>query len=102
MDAYLILAPLAAVAVVALIFVLARSRGADPELLRLAQSQSELVGSLRTLVEQSAAAQAATAERLQAQERALAKALEERFADITRRVGESLEKSAQATSTTIG
>lgn len=102
MDISLIIAVAAvALAAGAIIFAL-RSRGADPEVMRLAQSQSELVGSLRTLVDQSAAAQAATAERLQAQERALAKALEDRFADITKRVGEHLEKSAQATSTTIG
>jgi len=102
MDVSLI-AVVAAVALAAVAIVIAlRGRGADPEVMRLAQSQSELVGSLKTLVDQSAAAQAATAERLQAQERALAKALEERFADITRRVGEHLEKSAQATSTTIG
>lgn len=92
----------AAVAALIALFLALRPRGADPELMRLAQSQSELVGSLKTLVDQSAAAQAATAERFQAQERALAKALEERFADITHRVGEHLEKSAQATATTVG
>ncbi|HEX2117437.1 MAG TPA: DNA recombination protein RmuC [Alphaproteobacteria bacterium] len=104
MDASLLVAVIAVAIALAVAFVALRSRGqaSDPELIRLAQSQSELVGSLKTLVDQSAAAQAATAERLQAQERALAKALEERFADITRRVGEHLEKSAQATSTTIG
>lgn len=104
MDVYLVTALVAlAVALAALLFAFRpRSQGTDPEMMRMAQSQSELVGSLKTLVDQSAAAQAATAERLQAQERALAKALEERFADITRRVGESLEKSSQATSTTMG
>ena len=104
MDAYLIVAvAAAALALAALLFALrARQSSPDPELIRLSQSQSELVGSLKTLVDQSAAAQAATAERLQAQERALARALEDRFADITKRVGDSLEKSAQATSTTIG
>jgi DNA recombination protein RmuC len=104
MDVSLILAA-AAVAIAVIVAFMAlrgRSSGGDPEMMRLAQNQSELVGSLKTLVDQSAAAQAATAERLQAQERALAKALEERFADVTKRVGEHLEKSAQATSTTIG
>src|SRR5690242_21889287 len=104
MDASLILA-VAAIAIAVIVAFLAlrtRSSGGDPEMTRLAQNQSELVGSLKTLVDQSAAAQAATADRLQAQERALAKALEERFTDITKRVGEHLEKSAQATSSTIG
>jgi DNA recombination protein RmuC len=100
MDASLLVAIAAVAAALATaVFAL---RGRDPELVRLSQSQSELVGSLKTLVDQSAAAQSATAERLQAQERALAKALEERFSDITKRVGDHLEKSAQATSTTIG
>jgi DNA recombination protein RmuC len=104
MDASLLVAIFAAaIAVgVAALALRGRRQANDPELVRLAQSQSELVGSLKTLVDQSAAAQSATAERLQAQERALAKALEERFADITKRVGDHLEKSAQATTTTIG
>lgn len=104
MDAYLIIALVAVAVAVAALFFTVRPRGADPdpELARLSQSQSELVGSLKTLVDQSAAAQSATAERLQAQERALAKALEERFADITKRVGDSIEKTAQQTSTTMG
>ena len=104
MDVSLLVAAIAVVIAfgVAVLAFRGRSQASDPELIRLAQSQSELVGSLKTLVDQSAAAQSATAERLQAQERALAKALEERFSDITRRVGEHLEKSAQATSTTIG
>lgn len=101
MDASLVIAMGAIVVAAAALVIAFRSRGADPELARMAQGQGELVGRLQTLVEQSAAAQAATSERLQAQERALAKALEDRFADITRRVGESLEKSAQTTTTTI-
>ncbi len=102
MDVSLIVVAAAIAMAAVAIFIALRGRGADPEVMRLAQSQSELVGSLKTLVDQSAAAQSATAERLQAQERALAKALEERFSEITRRIGESLEKSAHATSTTIG
>jgi DNA recombination protein RmuC len=102
MDASLLVAIAAVAVALAVACVALRGRGRDPELVRLSQSQSELVGSVKTLVDQSAAAQSATAERLQAQERALARALEDRFADITKRVGDHLEKSAQATSTTIG
>ncbi len=102
-PAQMIAAVAVVVALAAMVFaVLPRRKEPDPELIRLSQGQSELVGGLKTLVDQAAAAQASTAERLQAQERALAKALEDRFADITKRVGDSLEKSAQATSTTIG
>ena len=104
MDIYLVIAVAAVAVALAAVFLAVRSRqsGPDPELIRLSQTQSELVGSLKTLVDQSAAAQSATAERLQAQERALAKALEERFADITKRVGDSIDKTAQQTTTTMG
>ena len=94
----------AAVAAVVAALALAaafRPRRADPELSRLAQSQSELVGGLKALIDQSTASQAATAERLQAQERALAKALDERLAEVGRRVGETLERSAKTTNETV-
>src|SRR3546814_7488273 len=41
------------------------------------------------------------AEQLQAQERALSRKLEERLADVGKRVGDSLEKSSQTAQTTI-
>jgi len=40
-------------------------------------------------------------EQLQAQERAVTKVLEERLADVSRRVGDTLEKSSAATTTTM-
>ncbi|MEQ8394253.1 DNA recombination protein RmuC [Thalassobaculum sp.] len=68
---------------------------------RLVQSQAELAGRLAQIAESQAAAQARMAEQLQTQERELAKKLEERLADVTRRIGESLEKSSVTTQTTM-
>lgn len=53
-----------------------------------------LKGRLSMLAESQAAAQAQLAERLQAQERALTRGVEDRLGDLSRRVGESLEKSS--------
>ena len=55
----------------------------------------EMIGRLSQLTEAQAAAQARLGERLQAQERALSKALDERLGQVTTRVGESLEKNQQ-------
>lgn len=54
-------------------------------------------GRLSQMAESQAAAQAQLAERLQAQERALSRGVEERLADLSRRVGESLEKTSLQT-----
>jgi len=68
--------------------------------LRLAAQQAELAGRLGQIADGAAAAQAQVFERLAAQERQLAKLLDERLAAVTLRVGESLLKqSAQTTET---
>lgn len=65
---------------------------------KLMAAQAELAGRLSQLAESQAAAQARLAQQMQAQERQLSKSVEERLAEVTRRVGESLEKSStQAT-----
>ncbi len=64
-------------------------------------SQAELAGRLAQLAESSAAAQAQLADRLQAQERAVTKTLEERLADLTRRVGDSLQQNTTTTGETM-
>ena len=69
---------------------------------RLAAMQSELAGRLGQLAEQNASGQARMAEQFQVQERALSRKLEERLADVTKRVGESLEKTSKQSETTIG
>ncbi|MBI4183578.1 MAG: DNA recombination protein RmuC [Proteobacteria bacterium] len=57
--------------------------------------QAALAGRLSQMAESHAAAQAALSERLQAQERGLAKALEERLGEVSKRVGDSLTQSAE-------
>ena len=69
---------------------------------RLAENQSELAGRLAQIAEQSAVAQNSVSERLQVQERAITKMLDERLGDVSRRVGESLHKQATQTETTMG
>jgi DNA recombination protein RmuC len=54
------------------------------------------------MAESQAATQAQLAERLQAQERALTKAVEERLADFSKRVGDRLQESATQSQTTLG
>lgn len=64
---------------------------------KLDESQQMLVGRVAQQAEHGAQAQAQTAERLQAQERALALTVEQKLADLTRRMGETLDKSGART-----
>ncbi|MGQ0665204.1 MAG: DNA recombination protein RmuC [Pseudomonadota bacterium] len=100
MDPTLLLALAGLVAGAAALVAVLAGRGAG-ELKRLAEGQGELVGRLAQMAEQAAAAQGQTAQRLEAQERALDKALEGRLDEVSRKLGESLEKSAQATAATV-
>lgn len=89
-----------AVAVVVLLgtlipLALARGRG------RLERQQTELAGRLAQMAEAHAASQTQIAERLQAQERAVTKVVEERLADVSRRLGESLTASANQNHATL-
>ena len=61
----------------------------------------ELVGRLGQMAQAQAAQQSMLAERMQAQERALNKAMDERLADATKRIGEGLVMSAEKTSATL-
>ena len=94
MDIDLLLALIAVAAAAVAVFLALRGRGWAGE--------SELAGRLTQLAEQQALAQSQLAERLQAQERALTKAIEERLAHVSRRVGESLTKQATDTANTMG
>ena len=68
---------------------------------RLMAAQAELSGRLSQMAESGAASQARLAERMQAQERALSKTLEERLGDVSRRLGDSLQKSGLQTAETM-
>jgi DNA recombination protein RmuC len=67
----------------------------------LISAQARLSGRFSQMAEAQAAASARLAESLQSQERQLSKHLEERLADLSRRVGESLEKSAVQANTSM-
>ena len=68
---------------------------------RLAASQAELAGRLSQIAEADAASQKALSERLQNQEIAITKTLEERLADMTKKVGDTLQQSSVKSSETM-
>lgn len=68
---------------------------------RLAETQAALQGRLAQMAEGQVATQASLAERLQAQERNVTKILEERLSDVTRRVGENLQKAGDKTTESL-
>lgn len=70
-------------------------------MMRLSETQSALTGRLAQLSESQVTSQARVAEHLQAQERNVTKFLDERLADVTRRVGENLQKAGEKTSETL-
>ena len=78
-----------------------RDRRAQEASEALVRTQAELTGRLSQLAESQAAAQARMADQLQLQERALSTKLEERLADVSRRVGESLQKSSETSQTSL-
>ncbi|WP_282605862.1 DNA recombination protein RmuC [Pelagibius sp. Alg239-R121] len=62
----------------------------------------ELTGRVSQLTETLASTQAQTADRFQAQERAIGKLLEERLGDLTKRVGDRLQDHATRSQTALG
>jgi DNA recombination protein RmuC len=63
---------------------------------------AELTGQLKQMTDAQAAANTQLAERLQAQERALAATVDQRLSLLANKVGEQLDKSAKETTTTVG
>lgn len=64
-------------------------------------AQAKLAARLSQIAEAQAAAESRIGERLQTQERALARGVEERLSDLGRRVGESLERSSHLAQTSM-
>jgi len=98
------LAAVLAGAVIVLVTRQGRKSGSDDivaAVRQVAAAQAELTGRLSQLAESGAAAQTQLAERLQAQERALSKTLEERLAELTRRIGDSLQQNSVKTGETM-
>ncbi|MGE4062204.1 MAG: DNA recombination protein RmuC [Rhodospirillaceae bacterium] len=69
---------------------------------RLAEAQTMLAGRLAQMADSQTAAQARMAEQLQMQENAVRKLLDERLADVTRKVGENLEKTTTKNAEALG
>mgnify|MGYP001809657496 CR=1 FL=1 len=94
-----------AVAIVVLaVAMLLRGRGGadlNRSLDTMVRSQGILAGRLAQLAETQAAAQSHLSERLQAQERVLARAVEERLADMARRLDDGLQQSSHRQATTM-
>ena len=96
MDPITIVAILAALALGALsIYLAARGRG------RSAADTGEIVGRLAQMAESQAATQAQISERLQAQERSVTKAVEERLTEFSKRLGDRLKESSTQSQTTL-
>ena len=68
---------------------------------RLDENQQLLAGRVAQQADHGAVAQSQLAERLQAQERTLATTVEQRLAELTRRMGETLDKSSTRTTDTL-
>jgi len=97
----LIVGAIAAVGLAVTAILVNRSRG-DTQAIQnvvaqLAQHQSNLDGRLAQVAESQSASQQQMAETLRAQERALTQALEQRLADMAKRVGDSIGQQAENT-----
>jgi len=79
---------------------MARPRGDTLE--QLARTQAELGAQLKHLSDQNVTAIGQISERLQQQERDLTKNLDARLAEVTRRVGETLQKQTAESAATMG
>ncbi|MFQ5774143.1 MAG: DNA recombination protein RmuC [Kiloniellaceae bacterium] len=96
MDPALIVVVAAALVIgVALVLLLTRGRAAG------GGDLAALDGRLAQMAESQAAVQAQLADRLQAQERTLAKVVEERLGDFAKRVSDRLQESAAQSQTTL-
>ena len=87
----LLLASILGVAAALLVLLLLRRRGAGAEAAALAQ----IAGRLDQMAQSQAAQQAALDGRLHAQERNLARTVEDRLSDLNKRVGDRLQESTE-------
>jgi DNA recombination protein RmuC len=107
MDPAVLIAVLVAVAALAIaaVAVMRSSRGGTERIAetteRLAAAQAEFAARLSQIAETDAANQRNLGERLQAQERIITKALEERLADVTKKVGDTLQQSSTQSTETL-
>lgn len=71
------------------------SGGESESLDKMMEAQASLAGRLAQMAEAQAAQQDKLSDRLQAQERQLSKTLEDRLSDVSKRVGDGLQKSTE-------
>jgi DNA recombination protein RmuC len=90
------------VAALVVIVVLALRAPGGAALRRLDERQSELIGRVGQIGERTASLQGEIQERLQAQERDLTKAVDERLHAMSLRLDARLDRTDQATTTTVG
>ena len=104
-------AVLVLVLALAIVIIGGRSKGAETQhslmnavsdsLSAMQEDQTKLRGQIENMTKVQETARAQMAEQLQTQEREIRKALEERLADVTRRVGENLQKTTEKTSESL-
>lgn len=70
-------------------------------LTNLTADQAELRGQIKLMAESQDTTRKLVADQLQGQEREIRKALDERLSDVTRRVGENLQKTTEKTSESL-
>ncbi len=102
MDLTLVALVIAALAVAALCFCVFAMISMRKATERENRDGVEFTGRISQLTETLAATQAQTADRFQAQERAIGKLLEERLGDLTKRVGDRLQDHATRNQTVLG
>jgi DNA recombination protein RmuC len=101
MDLTVIALIIAALAVIALCFcifaMISMRKGVDQD----SRQEAELTGRVSQLTETLSSAQAQTADRFQAQERAIGKLLEERLGDLSKKVGDRLQDHTTKSQTAL-
>ncbi len=99
----IILATIVAAAIAIVVFLRGHNNASSEESAqKLVDQQADLAGRISQLTEQQAIAQNQLSERLQVQERTLSKALEDRLGNVSKLIGESLQKQSIQTTTTMG
>lgn len=105
MEIAVIALAIAAVGVAVAALIMARRGSSSSHMAaatdRLSQAQAELMGRLGQMADGQATAQKLIGEQLQAQERAVTKMVDERLSEVTRRVGENLQKTSDKSAETM-
>ena len=103
LNLLIILATIVAAAIAIVVFLRGHNNyGSAASSQKLVDQQADLAGRISQLTEQQTIAQNQLSERLQVQERTLAKALEDRLGNVSKLIGESLQKQSIQTTTTMG